>query len=157
MTGALQGSITRNEIDGSDDTLGALFPTQPKGVEFLQENNAWGFVTITREPEFVAIYVSGSEKAVQYFAKVNEIVDAEDAELAHPVEEHPRFESGKKLSCSSPRVCICLKILFHTGIVLHTHYAISLSVISVLRPELTNSSKTTTPDSESSHHVETTY
>jgi len=103
MTGALQGSITRNEIDGSDDTLGALFPTQPKGVEFLQENNAWGFVTITREPEFVAIYVSGSEKAVQYFAKVNEIVDAEDAELAHPVEEHPRFESGKKVVVFEPQ------------------------------------------------------
>lgn len=103
MTGALQGSITRNEIDGSDDTLGALFPTQPKGVEFLQENNAWGFVTITREPEFVAIYVSGSEKTVQYFAKVNEIVDAEDAELAHPVEEHPRFESGKKVVVFEPQ------------------------------------------------------
>ena len=103
MTGALQGSITRNEIDGSDDTLGALFPTQPDGVEFLQENNAWGFVTITREPEFVAIYVSGSEKAVQYFAKVNEIVDAEDAELAHPVEEHPRFESGKKVVVFEPQ------------------------------------------------------
>ena len=103
MTGALQGSITRNEIDGSDDTLGALFPTQPKGVEFLQENNAWGFVTITREPEFVAIYVSGSENAVQYFAKVNEIVDAEDAELAHPVEEHPRFESGKKVVVFEPQ------------------------------------------------------
>lgn len=103
MTGALQGSITRNEIDGSDDTLGALFPTQPDGVEFLQENNAWGFVTITREPEFVAIYVSGSEKAVQYFAKVNEIVDAEDAELAHPVGEHPRFESGKKVVVFEPQ------------------------------------------------------
>ncbi len=103
MTGVLQGSITRNEIDGSDDTLGALFPTQPNGVEFLQENNAWGFVTITREPEFVAIYVSGSEKAVQYFAKVNEIVDAEDAELAHPVEEHPRFESGKKVVVFEPQ------------------------------------------------------
>lgn len=103
MTGALQGSITRNEIDGSDDTLGALFPTQPDGIEFLQENNAWGFVTITREPEFVAIYVSGSEKAVQYFAKVNEIVDAEDAELAHPVEEHPRFESGKKVVVFEPQ------------------------------------------------------
>jgi len=103
MTGALQGSITRNEIDGSDDTLGALFPTQPNGVEFLQENNAWGFVTITREPEFVAIYVSGSEKAVQYFAKVNEIVDAEDAELAHSVEEYPRFESGKKVVVFEPQ------------------------------------------------------
>jgi hypothetical protein len=103
MTGALQGSITRNEIDGSDDTLGALFPTQPNGVEFLQENNAWGFVTITREPEFVAMYVSGSEKAVQYFAKVNKIADAENAELAHPVEEHPRFESGKKVVMFEPQ------------------------------------------------------
>jgi len=97
MTDALQGTISRREIDGSDDTPGALFPTQPDGIEFLRENNAWGFVTMKQVPEFVAMYVSGSENRVQYFARVKEVVDAEDAELARPPEEYPQFESGKKV------------------------------------------------------------
>ncbi len=103
MTDALQGTIARHEIDGQDDTPGALFPTQPNGVEFLRENNAWGFVTISQEPEFVAMYVSGSEKAVKYFARVEKIVDAENAELARPVEEYPQYESGKKVVVFQPR------------------------------------------------------
>ena len=103
MTDALQGTIARHEIDGRDDTIGALFPTQPNGVEFLRENNAWGFVTISQEPEFVAMYVSGSKKAVKYFARVEEIVDAENAELARPVEEYPQYESEKKVVVFQPR------------------------------------------------------
>jgi len=103
MTDALQGTIARHEIDGRDDTPGALFPTQPNGVEFLRENNAWGFVTISQEPEFVAMYVSGSEKAVKYFARLEEIVDAKNAELARPGEEYPQYESGKKVVVFQPR------------------------------------------------------
>jgi len=99
---AIQGTISREEIDGTDDTLGALFPTKPDGIEFIRENNAWGFVTISRDPEFVAIYVSGSAKEVQYFARVKEIVDAEDAELARPVEEYPQFEPSKSVVVFEP-------------------------------------------------------
>ena len=103
MTEALQGTISRREIDGADDALGALFPTQPDGIEFLRDNNAWGFVTMNQEPEFVAMYVSGSEQEVQYFARVKEILDAEDADLARPVEEYPQFESGKKVVVFQPK------------------------------------------------------
>lgn len=103
MTDALQGTISRHEIDGVDDTPGVLFPTQPEGIEFFRENNAWGFVTMNQEPEFVAMYVSGSENEVQYFARVKEIVDAEDAELARPVKEYPQFESGKKVVVFQPK------------------------------------------------------
>lgn len=97
MTDALQGTISRREIDGPDDMLGALFPTQPDGIEFLRENNAWGFVTMKKEPEFVAMYVSGSEKEVKYFARVEDVVDAEEADLARPVEDYPQFDSRKKV------------------------------------------------------------
>lgn len=62
-----------------------------------------GFVTMTQEPEFVAMYVSGSENAVQFFARVEEVVDAEDAELARPVEENPQFEAGNKVIMFQPR------------------------------------------------------
>jgi hypothetical protein len=97
MIDALQGTIARHEINGPEDTYGALFPTQPDGVEFLRENNAWGFVNMSKEPAFVAMYVSGTEKAVKYFAQVKRIVDSEDADLAHPVEEYPQFETRKKV------------------------------------------------------------
>lgn len=97
MPDALQGTIERHEIEGQNDTSGALFPTQPNGVEFLRENNAWGFVAISQEPDFVAMYVSGSQKAVKYFARVEEIVDAESAELARPVKEYQQYESGKNI------------------------------------------------------------
>lgn len=102
MTEALQGTIARHEINGPDDTLGALFPTQPDGIEFLRENNAWGFVSISREPAFVAMYVSGSESGVKYFARVEEIVNTENAELARPTEEYPHFESRKKVIVFQP-------------------------------------------------------
>jgi hypothetical protein len=102
MNDALQGIIPRNKIDGRDDTLGALFPSRPSGIEFTRENNAWGFVTILQEPEFVAMYVSGSEKAVKYFARVEEIVDAENAELARPVDEYPQFDPEKKVVMFQP-------------------------------------------------------
>lgn len=99
---AIQGPISRNKIEGTDGTQGALFPTKPEGIEFIRENNAWGFVTISREPEFVAIYVSGSAKEVQYFARIKEIVDAEDAELARPVEEYQQFDSSKSVVVFEP-------------------------------------------------------
>jgi hypothetical protein len=58
---------------------------------------------MNQEPEFVAMYVSGSEQEVQYFARVKEILDAEDADLARPVEEYPQFESGKKVVVFQPK------------------------------------------------------
>jgi hypothetical protein len=94
---AIQGTISRIDIEGPDDTLGALFPTQPDGVKFLRENNAWGFVMMEKEPAFVAMYVSRSSKEVRFFARVSEIVEAEEAELAHPVGEYPQFDVGKKV------------------------------------------------------------
>lgn len=99
---AIQGTITRGEIEGADDVKGALFPAKPAGVEFIQENNAWGFVTISRNPEFVGIYVSGSTKEVQYFARVKEIVGAQDAELARPREKYLKFDSSKSVVVFEP-------------------------------------------------------
>ena len=99
---SIQGEISRREIEGADDTQGALFPTKPEGIEFIRENNAWGFVTISREPEFVAIYVSGSAKEVRYFARIEEIVNARNAELARAVEEYPQFDSSKSVVVFKP-------------------------------------------------------
>ncbi len=102
MTDAVQGTISRQDVDGPDDALGALFPTREDGIDFLRKNNAWGFVTMNRDPEFVAMYISGGPNEVRFVARVKEIVDAEDADLARPSEEYEQYSSGKQVVVFEP-------------------------------------------------------
>ncbi|QKY20660.1 hypothetical protein B4589_009815 [Halolamina sp. CBA1230] len=99
---AINGTKSRKDIEGADDTLGAIFPTKPGGIEFLRENNAWGFVNLNREPEFVLIYVSGSTKAVRYFARVQDIVPADVATLTRPAESYPQYDPSKSVVVFEP-------------------------------------------------------
>jgi hypothetical protein len=55
---AVQGTLSREELEGPDEATVAVFPSQTSGVEFLKENNALGFVRINQEPEYVAMYIS---------------------------------------------------------------------------------------------------
>ena len=89
---AVVGKITRQDISGPDDASVVVFPTKQSGVEFLKENNAWGFVRIGKEPEYIAMYVSDGIQEVKYVAKVQEIVDPAEADLARPLEAY--YESG---------------------------------------------------------------
>jgi hypothetical protein len=52
---AIQGTVSRAELDGDSGATVAVFPSQTSGIEFLQENNAWGFVRISQQPDWVAI------------------------------------------------------------------------------------------------------
>ena len=88
------GQIKRAEIDGEDDAKVAVFPTKRSGLEFLRENNAWGFIRIGQNPDFVAMYLSENVKEVRYIARVREIVPATEADLARPQETY--FESGSE-------------------------------------------------------------
>jgi len=85
---AVAGQRSRTTLEGPDDATVAVFPSQLSGVEFLKENNAWGFVRINREPEYVAMYISDDVQAVQYVAEAKEIVPAPDAELARTLESY---------------------------------------------------------------------
>ena len=89
------GSVRRSEIVGDDDATVAVFPTQESGVQFLQENNAWGFVRVGREFEYVAMYVTGDVGQVRYFATVRDVVPPDEAELARPIEE---YADGAKIA-----------------------------------------------------------
>jgi hypothetical protein len=86
------GRIKRSEIEGDNDAKVAVFPTKRSGVEFLRENNAWGFVRINQNPEFVAMYLSEDVRDIRYVARVSDIVPADEADLARPREAY--FESG---------------------------------------------------------------
>lgn len=82
------GSIKRAEIDGEDSAQVAVFPSKESGLTFLIENNAWGFVRVGRDFDYVAMYITGDESAIRYFATVKDIVPPDEAELVRPAEEY---------------------------------------------------------------------
>lgn len=83
-------TISRAEIQGDPDDLVAIFPTQEFGVNFLLENNAWGLVRISREPVYIAMYVSGPVREIKYIGKVRDIVSVNDigGDLKSSVKEY---------------------------------------------------------------------
>lgn len=103
---AVAGTISRDAIDGHPDAKIAIFPTRPSGVQFLKENNAWGFVRVGQDPDFAAFYVAGGPMQIQYIAKIKEIIPAENASLARPVEtyggEEAAYEPGDQVVVFEP-------------------------------------------------------
>jgi predicted type IV restriction endonuclease len=91
----IAGRIRRAEMDGEDDAKVAVFPTKESGLPFLKENNAWGFVRVGSEFEYVAMYVTGDVRQVKYFATVKDVVPPEEAELSRPIEE---YADGAKIA-----------------------------------------------------------
>ena len=89
------GRIRRTEVDGDEAAKVAVFPTKESGLPFLKENNAWGFVRVGSEFEYVAMYVTGEVRQVQYFATVKDVVRPEEAELSRPIEE---YADGAKIA-----------------------------------------------------------
>ncbi|WP_311170508.1 type I restriction enzyme HsdR N-terminal domain-containing protein [Halobellus ordinarius] len=75
------GTIARRDIDGDPDAKVAVFPTRESGLPFLKENEAWGFVRVGSEFDYVAMYVTGDVRKVRYFATVEDVVPVEEADL----------------------------------------------------------------------------
>jgi predicted type IV restriction endonuclease len=108
------GRTRRAEVDGDDDAKVAVFPTRESGLPFLKENNAWGFVRVGSEFEYVAMYVTGDVRQVKYIATVKDVVPPEKAELSRPIEEYAdgakiaddkmviRFEPGSLYELEDP-------------------------------------------------------
>ncbi|MCU4925415.1 type I restriction enzyme HsdR N-terminal domain-containing protein [Halobacteria archaeon AArc-dxtr1] len=93
-------TIPRSAIDGQNDEEVAVFPTRESGIPFLLENNAWGFVRIGRNFDYVAMYVTGDVQEVQYFAAVRDVVSPQEAVLAREVSEYAdgaKIDNGKKV------------------------------------------------------------
>jgi len=84
----IAGTVRRADIDGNEDATVAVFPTRESGLSFLFENNAWGFVRVGRDFEYVAMYVTRGPREVQYFATVRDVVPPEDAELIRDPTEY---------------------------------------------------------------------
>jgi hypothetical protein len=75
------GTLSRKDIEGEPDATVAVFPTRESGLPFLKENEAWGFVRVGRDFDYVAMYVTGDVREVRYFAETDRIVTPEEADL----------------------------------------------------------------------------
>jgi len=76
--------IARQDTTGNDSDSVVVVPAKiERGLDFLFRNQAWGFVHIGQNPEFIAFYITGGEgvSAVWYIARVAAVVDIEEAEL----------------------------------------------------------------------------
>lgn len=103
---AIQGTTSRTELDGHDTATVAVFPSKTSGIGFLKENNAWGFVRISQDPEYAAIYISDDVQKVRYVARVQDIVPATEAQLAQTLESYTgdqaEFDETKKVVVFEP-------------------------------------------------------
>lgn len=80
----VEQKIARQDITGNDSDSVVVVPAKiERGLDFLFRNQAWGFVHIGQNPEFIAFYITGGEgtSAVWYIARVAEVVNIEEAEL----------------------------------------------------------------------------
>lgn len=94
------GTITRKEIEGDPEARVAVFPTKESGLPFLKENEAWGFVRVGSDFDYVAMYVTGDVRRVKYFAKVSDVVEPDEAELMRePLDykDRAKIAEGKKV------------------------------------------------------------
>ena len=102
---AVASVIRRSEIKGDADAEVAIFPTRESGIDFLLENNAWGFVRVGRSPAYVGIYVSSPAQEVQFVAEVDRIVPAREADLVRPAESYvdaARLDPDKQVVLFKP-------------------------------------------------------
>ena len=81
VTNQIAGTIRRRDLEGDPDSTVAVFPTRESGLAFLKENEAWGFVRVGREFDYVAMYVTGDVRQVKYIAEVERVVSPEQADL----------------------------------------------------------------------------
>jgi len=77
----VSGTILRKNIEGDSDATVAVFPTRESGLPFMKENEAWGFVRVGQDFDYVAMYVTGNVRQIKYFAEVAEILPPEEADL----------------------------------------------------------------------------
>ncbi|MDG5759705.1 type I restriction enzyme HsdR N-terminal domain-containing protein [Natronococcus sp. A-GB1] len=101
----VSGTVSREELEGDDSATVAVFPTRESGLPFLKENEAWGFVRVGSEFEYVAMYVTGDVREVKYLARVDAILEPDDADLLRdPLDyrDGAKIADGKKVIAFEP-------------------------------------------------------
>jgi predicted type IV restriction endonuclease len=83
-TDEAERTIERNRIPGDPDDQVIVVPANlNRGLDFLFRNNAWGFIEVASNPNYIAFYISGGDgaSAVWYIGEVDRVTSIDDADL----------------------------------------------------------------------------
>ncbi len=87
------------DLHGLEDGVVLVCSGKPPGVAWMLEHYGWGYIRVGRHPRYFALYVSGGDRSVRYFAEVARIVSPEDE--ASPVKQSylsdTVYQRGKKV------------------------------------------------------------
>jgi hypothetical protein len=86
----VERTIERNRIPGDPDDQVIVVPANiNRGLDFLFRNNAWGFIEVASNPNYIAFYISGGDgaSAVWYIGEVDRVTSIEDADLIDDPDE----------------------------------------------------------------------
>jgi len=91
--------VARSELAVKPAGEVVLCPSKLEGVEFLKKYNAWGFVTMSRQVPYFALYVGNPESSVLYFGEVESItkpIASKDDIQKIEEKDIESFPSGKR-------------------------------------------------------------
>jgi hypothetical protein len=73
-----------DDLTGSDSAkVGVYAADFDRGVPFIAEQNAWGFINIASEPEYFCIYINRPHQQVQLIGEVKDIIDQQEFLATH--------------------------------------------------------------------------
>ena len=109
-------SIDMKELRSKADGEMVVCLSKPSGITFLIQYNAWGFIRLSRQPKYIAIYITNPSSSIEYFAEVEKVISPSDP--SSPVSNPNEFESygeGYKLVIFKPNSLYRLTSALPTG------------------------------------------
>lgn len=102
-----------SEMPGDDDAQVGVYPCDfERGMPFIYEHEAWGFIYIASQPDYFCIYLNRPYQQIQLIAKVEELVTKDEFFAQHDLSRSPdeidddkmviRFESVQQLADPIP-------------------------------------------------------
>lgn len=90
--------LPNGEVIVCPSNLGKIEDGVRHGIEFLKYHNAWGFINVGREPDYLAIYVTKPVQEVKYFGEIEEIIDPKrERSPVENFDKHSTYSEGKEL------------------------------------------------------------
>lgn len=90
--------LTRDQLPGNNDALVGVYASSEAGVEFLREYQAWGFISIARQPEYFMIYLTRPYQHIRYFGTVKDLVPANEFVASRDISpDEYQYDDSKKV------------------------------------------------------------
>jgi hypothetical protein len=71
--------VDLDKIHGDDDTEVGVYPCDfDRGLSFIYEHDAWGFINIASQPDYFCIYLTRPHQQIQLIGKVKNIISKDE-------------------------------------------------------------------------------